>query len=174
MYLDSNNQLVHADTDVVYIIFWQLNNRYEKYENWLLSGGINADETCRLEVARFYCMEIFPPCESPTNYAVYPCREECDFLYGVCNEYTPFDCPLDGPSSTTTIPTTGKQINSNNGFQSCFSPDRSIIPYPFILYLHLPSFIHLVVLMLLFRVVRGIHILPSVLTYGVTCVLFIV
>ena len=133
MHINSKNILVHADTNIVYVKSFLLISRSRKYNSWYEDGGINASKQCQMHVARFFCMEIFPPCKSPSDYAVYPCKQECNFLEKECGVFSPFDCPLDGPGENSLIPAKGKHINSNNGFQSCFTPNATIIPYPLLL-----------------------------------------
>lgn len=103
----------------------------KKFNEWYANGGKNACVQCQTEVARFYCMEVFPPCKSETHYAVYPCKEECRHLKQTCNIYSPFDCPLDGPELNATVSGKGSHVNSNNELQSCFTSNGTIIPYPF-------------------------------------------
>lgn len=93
-------------------------------------GGRDAPQYCKDLVGRFLCMETFPPCHSSDLYAVYPCRSSCNALESVCHEYTPVDCPRDGPYMNATEIGTGTHYNSNNGLQSCFQLDQVIVPYP--------------------------------------------
>ena len=99
--------------------------------NWLQEGGDDETLECKEEVGRYFCMEVFPPCQSESSYSVYPCREECDYLDSVCLLHRPQSCPLDGPFLNATTPGTGKSLRSNNGLQSCFMSDGSVQPYPF-------------------------------------------
>lgn len=114
-------------------------------------------------------MEIFPPCESEMNYGVFPCQEYCSLLSEECLEYSPFDCPLDSPSNSSTSSTFGTHLNSNNNFQSCFTANATIIPYPFILFLHLFFLYSLqrVVLILLSNVNTVVVILQNVPKYSI-------
>lgn len=65
-------------------------------------GGKYASQYCKNLVGRFFCMETFPPCYSSSQYAVYPCRKTCDVLESYCHQYTPVDCPRDGPYMNAT------------------------------------------------------------------------
>ena len=103
---------------------------------WLEQGGRNATLQCKLQTARYFCLEVFPPCFSHTNYSVFPCRETCDELYQVCGKFVTKECPLDGPYMNSTNLADGTHYNSNNDLQSCFLMDSSIQPYP--LYLCFP------------------------------------
>lgn len=85
---------------------------------------------CKVETARFFCLEVFPPCYSHTNYSVYPCREACDELNDVCGKYVTEECPLDGPYMNSTEVASGTRYNSNNDLQSCFMLDSSVQSYP--------------------------------------------
>lgn len=121
MWLDANNTWTYSDTDIV----------MTRYMTWLQEGGDNETLECKEAVGRYFCMEVFPPCQSESSYSVYPCREECDYLDSVCLLHRPQSCPLDGPFLNATTPGTGKSLRSNNGLQSCFMNDGSIQPYPF-------------------------------------------
>ena len=114
-------------------------------------------------------MEIFPPCESEMNYGVFPCQEYCSLLSEECLEYSPFDCPLDSPSNSSTSSTFGTHLNSNNHFQSCFTANATIIPYPFLLLHHLFFLYSLqrVVLILLSNVNTVVVILQNVPKYSI-------
>ena len=85
---------------------------------------------CKVETARFFCLEVFPPCYSHTNYSVYPCREVCDELNDVCGKFVTEEFPLDGPYMNSTEVASGTRYNSNNDLQSCFMLDSSVQPYP--------------------------------------------
>lgn len=114
-------------------------------------------------------MEIFPPCESEMNYGVFPCQEYCSLLSEECLEYSPFDCPLDSPSNSSTSSSFGTHFNSNNNFQSCFTANATIIPYPFLLLHHLFFLYSLqrVVLILLSNVNTVVVILQNVPKYSI-------
>ena len=99
--------------------------------NWLQEGGDDETLECKEEVGRYFCMEVFPPCQSESSYSIHSCREECGCLDSVCLLHRPQSCPLDGPFLNATTPGTGKSLRSNNGLQSCFMSDGSIQPYPF-------------------------------------------
>lgn len=75
-------------------------------------------------------METFPPCDSSSGYAVYPCRKTCDMLELYCHKYTPMECPRDGPYMNATEVGTGTHYNSNNELKSCFQLDQIVMPYP--------------------------------------------
>ena len=132
-----------------------------------MHGGHRASTKCKREISRFFCMEIFLPCESDLNYGVFPCQEYCSLLSEECLEYSPFDCPLDSPSNSSTSSTFGTHLNSNNHFQSCFTANATIIPYPFVIIiplLFLYSLQH-VVLILLSNVIMEVVILLNVPKY---------
>ena len=93
-------------------------------------GGNRASQHCKALVGRFFCMETFPPCDSSSGYAVYPCRKTCDMLELYCHKYTPIECPRDGPYMNATEVGTGTHYNSNNELKSCFQLDQIVMPYP--------------------------------------------
>ena len=134
-----------------------------------MHGGHRASTKCKHEIYRFFCMEIFPPCESDLNYGVFPCQEYCSLLSEECLEYSPFDCPLDSPSNSSTSSSFGTHFNSNNNFQSCFTANATIIPYPFLLLHHLFFLYSLqrVVLILLSNVNTVVVILQNVPKYSI-------
>ena len=105
----------------------------QKYSRWLKQGGENDSQKCKTAVARFYCQQTFPPCESRDEYAVFPCKSMCEELSSVCR-FIPFECPLDGPSVNATEPSRGTHWNSNNDIYSCFDSQSSITPYPFLFF----------------------------------------
>ena len=132
-----------------------------------MHGGYRASTKCEHEISRFFCMEICPPCESDLNYGVFPCQEYCSLLSEECLEYSPFDCPLDSPSNSSTSSTFGTHLNSNNHFQSCFTANATIIPYPFVIIIPLLLLYSLqhVVLILLSNVIMEVVILLNVPKY---------
>lgn len=96
-------------------------------------SGQSASIQCRNRTAELFCMNFFPPCQNATNYAIYPCHDNCLLYQEVCSSHMEQSlCPLDGPAYNATSPGKGTHRRSNNALWSCFTSDGTIKPLFFL------------------------------------------
>lgn len=140
VFLNDDGDYTAVDTDVLSFFPILMITRQDKYNTWYESMGSQASAACKNRTKELLCSDYFPPCHSAEDYAIFPCRENCQqykeyFSFyrsptSICQSAaSPLICPADGPDPQSSSVSNGMYPLSNNALWSCFHSDLSIEPY---------------------------------------------